>query len=387
MASMTPTETALKLSLSLPQPVDVKFWVFSKRNRVSKPGSSVPQTVVCEPLEVFGISSILRRTDYFEKLLSNGFLESTKSTHFYSPFPEGENDYIDDYDYESDSDLDVDESEFDDDDSPAGNFKASQSSSPSKSESDDPDDTMATKAVPMPVSDKFPPATEFKSEESSFSNMLTNDSVGNTPIESAIPSEGLGPRCQQIIIKDTAFLTWRSLIYYLYTDQVTFLDLRSSGLIQRRVSTKNLLSNLKNPSQAPACSPKSMYRLAEKLGLEDLQKLALGAIKTRLFPHTVFTEAFSIFTSGYPPVIETELAYLCDNYDCSAIQDRWPAVVRKLLDEHFVHANDVLTILLRTKLAPRPKFSRPETPPLAAIGPSETIRSLPPKHGSRKNRF
>lgn len=61
---MTPTESALKLSLSLPQPVDVKFWVFSKRGRGDY---GVSRTTIYEAREVFGISSILKSTDYFDK--------------------------------------------------------------------------------------------------------------------------------------------------------------------------------------------------------------------------------------------------------------------------------------------------------------------------------
>lgn len=45
-------------------------------------------------------------------MLSNGFSESSKTTGFYSSFPQDEKDYTDNYDYEDDSDLDV-ESEAD----------------------------------------------------------------------------------------------------------------------------------------------------------------------------------------------------------------------------------------------------------------------------------
>ena len=67
MESMTPTESALNLSLSSPRSVDVKFWVFSKRIRVTHPESGLPRTTICAPREVFGISSILKSIDYFDK--------------------------------------------------------------------------------------------------------------------------------------------------------------------------------------------------------------------------------------------------------------------------------------------------------------------------------
>ncbi|KAI0697256.1 hypothetical protein BC835DRAFT_777454 [Cytidiella melzeri] len=297
---MTITETALKLSLSLPQPVDVKFWVFSKRIRVRQPDSATSVTRVCEPLEVFGISLILKDTEYFQHLLSTGFSESARTTNFYSSFPPEEQTYTNDYDYESDSDLDTD------------------------SEADNDEDVVAGYSTPAECTDRDVPAL----------------------------TEGIGSKCRQVIIRDTAFLTWRALVYYLYTRKVTFLRLRSEDPAKRRLETKKLLRNLQNPDVAPACSPKSMYRIADKFGLRELRELALVAIGERLLPRIIFREAFSIFTSRYPEVLQYELTYLCDNFYDSTVTEQWPAVLRNMLDTSAVHASEALTTLLSAKLTP-----------------------------------
>ena len=58
-------------------------------------------------------------------VLSNGFSESYNKTGLYSPFPQDEQDYVDDYDYEDDSDLDADSEADVNDEFEAGSVKSS----------------------------------------------------------------------------------------------------------------------------------------------------------------------------------------------------------------------------------------------------------------------
>lgn len=41
-------------------------------------------------------------------------------------------------------------------------------------------------------------------------------------------SNGTGPRKTKIVIRDAAYNTWQALIYYLYTDEITFAPLAST---------------------------------------------------------------------------------------------------------------------------------------------------------------
>lgn len=68
MTTMTPVEAALKLSMTLPQPIDVKFWIFSKRIRIDgSDRDGTPSSVqASHPLHVFAISSVLKHTEYFK---------------------------------------------------------------------------------------------------------------------------------------------------------------------------------------------------------------------------------------------------------------------------------------------------------------------------------
>ncbi|KAF9024468.1 hypothetical protein BDZ89DRAFT_119560 [Hymenopellis radicata] len=83
-----------------------------------------------------------------------------------------------------------------------------------------------------------------------------------------------------IVIKDTAFATWEALVRYIYFNEIHF----------------DSLGAWPAPAQG-RCSPKSMYRLADKFGIQTLKDLALENIKTQLSVQNVTREVFSRFSS------------------------------------------------------------------------------------------
>jgi len=89
-----------------------------------------------------------------------------------------------------------------------------------------------------------------------------------------------------IRIKDTAYKTWKVLVFYLYTGHVSFHTLRSKET-----------PNEPEQGDAPRCSPKSMYRLAEKMDLSELRGIALKAIESDITEKNIIEELFSEFTS------------------------------------------------------------------------------------------
>ncbi|KAH0581858.1 hypothetical protein H2248_011537 [Termitomyces sp. 'cryptogamus'] len=109
----------------------------------------------------------------------------------------------------------------------------------------------------------------------------------------------LGDDEQAILVPDTAFSTWKALILYLYFGKLHFKPLTRTASC--RVETNDC---------DVACSPKSMYRLALKIGHEELQKLSLEAIIGDLTEDNIVEELFSHFTSMYPEVQKAELGVL-----------------------------------------------------------------------------
>ncbi|KAG1832295.1 hypothetical protein DFJ58DRAFT_848066 [Suillus subalutaceus] len=104
---------------------------------------------------------------------------------------------------------------------------------------------------------------------------------------------------RRLLITDTAFNTWQSLLYYLYTDEIVFAPLRSQESETARCCS------LDGP---PPCSPKSMYRLACKIKHPKLQAKVLGAIRASLTEYNILHECSSSLKSkphwtkylGYP---------------------------------------------------------------------------------------
>ncbi|KAF7340387.1 hypothetical protein MVEN_01958200 [Mycena venus] len=235
-------ERALEETLAGKELVDIKFYAFSRR------GSEC----VTHPLPLFANSGLLQgfSKDLDNLLIGHGFSESAAVD---LDMHEPEEHSFDDYGYDSDSDL---ESEAGDSEQPATSVDGSLADGIRKTDS-------------------------------------TNLS-------------GKGMRMGRVIVlKDTAFKTWKALLYYLYTKQVNFRPLKSEGTEQIAVS-------------GPTCSPKSMYRLADKLGLEDLRVLALASISSRLSENNILQEVFSFYSSVYPVIQDLEIGILASNFSDKA---------------------------------------------------------------------
>ncbi len=99
--------------------------------------------------------------------------------------------------------------------------------------------------------------------------------------------------------------SFRALIIYAYLGEVEFAPLKSENKAH---------SSQVDPYKPPLCSPKSMYRLAEKVNgssnpkrplrltklqydIPDLKEEALKDIQSKLSPHNILEELFSTFTS------------------------------------------------------------------------------------------
>ncbi|KAJ7062244.1 hypothetical protein C8F01DRAFT_1136995 [Mycena amicta] len=222
--------STLEATLDGEELINVKFYAFSRRSESSISGTGTGTRAAFHPLPLFAKSALLRgfSEDLDGLLDGNGFSESNVAIDLDRHVAEDEE--IDEagYGYDSDSDL----------------------------ESDDEIQQPRGKA-----------STESESDGAS--------TVGRR----------LG---RAIVLKGTAFKTWKALLYYLYTGRVRFMALRSES---------EPASEEPNGPTEPQCSPKSMYRLADKLGLADLQGLAFQSISSRLSENNIIQEVFSSFTS------------------------------------------------------------------------------------------
>ncbi|KAF7790011.1 hypothetical protein EIP86_000959 [Pleurotus ostreatoroseus] len=82
-----------------------------------------------------------------------------------------------------------------------------------------------------------------------------------------------------------------TVIFYLYTEEVAFAPLKSQNVQSTQSSDPSSLY------EAPLCSPKSMYRIADKYDLDELKTKALDDIKAKLTAENIVEELFSTVTS------------------------------------------------------------------------------------------
>ncbi len=188
-------------------------------------------------------------------------------------------------------------------------------------------------------------------EERSFGLLEAEADDDNQSLPDA---EDSGPRKTEVVITEAAHRTWKALIYYLYTDTITFAPLTSSFIATstipfddpdmaaagsvapgtsfsvprwpaqgRREWIKTWLAEHPGESDRPApCSAKAIYRLADvrlrsvacaevqidrsvqrqKFDLPSLRQRAFQHIVSQLTVQNIPYEAFSSFSATYEQV-------------------------------------------------------------------------------------
>ncbi|EMD33598.1 hypothetical protein CERSUDRAFT_98161 [Gelatoporia subvermispora B] len=313
--------------------VDTKVYCFSRRwssGRVDK------------PLPLYANSIALRHaSQYFQALLSGAFREGG-ITNLSAGYPCASSEFVYDYDYESDSDLDEQEGKDPDlETEPVATQPCDNEQAPAEETLDDlagPSDTstcVADAAVALPSS----PSPGNISSSAPMSQVTDVSALNMPPSELQVFGKG-----RTICVQDIAYKTWQALIFYIYFGEVKFAPLKSQGVTTPEPQ---------DAWSAPLCSPKSMYRLADKYGLEDLRKQALDNIRSRLSSRNIWTELLSRFTSRYPEVQGVQVDFVLRNssYPARDVQD-WVKLVAK---GDVPHSSTVLATLM-VKLLDRGKF-------------------------------
>ncbi|KAK0439713.1 uncharacterized protein EV420DRAFT_1583215 [Desarmillaria tabescens] len=136
-----------------------------------------------------------------------------------------------------------------------------------------------------------------------------------------------------VLVNDVAFRTFRALMVYMYTKEVAFIPLKSSGGRSYNVGD--------------ACSPKSMYRLAVKANHEGLKEHAFDNLRSQLGPANIITEIFSKFTKDYPEIFDTELTVLLDHFTNSTVRDEWEKMIDLVASGRLPHGADILKKVTR----------------------------------------
>jgi hypothetical protein len=297
------THRALEHSLQTGVFIDTKFYVFSKRLQLGRVG---------RPLALFASSALLQeKSIYMTTHMSQNRPSDSAFVDLGSDFMSEEDPCTHKYDYELDSDLDEDDLADDDVKTVVDGIGSS---------SDVWEDTVDAEVVNDVRSIQCQPPA-YSPRPAHF------QSIGRT-----------------ILVNDTAFKTWQALILYLYSGNIEFLPLKS-GRSPSQATGVAERDHLCHP-----CSPKSMYRLATKLGLDDLKNLAFKSIRAGLSKNNILNEAFSEFTSRYPPILEMEVNILSEHFNSPEVSKAFPAKFKGVTEGKLPHSSTILTSLFQ-KLA------------------------------------
>ncbi|KAJ7088365.1 hypothetical protein B0H15DRAFT_289261 [Mycena belliarum] len=264
--------------------VDVKFYALTRR---SAGYVGRPQGILAKASLLQGYSDSL---DVL--ILGGGFTESRLVDLDEEQI---DTELLEDYDYMSDSDLDDDEDGPDEEETSSLATPANSDNNASAVNADPFNTPLPWSAPATPVS--LPHYT---------------------------PTRRMG---RVVVIRGTAFKTWKALLYYLYTSKLSF-------------STEFVTQAIQDEYEVPRSSAKSMFRLADKLGLDELKSLSLSSIRGRLTKENIIREVFCKFTSMYPEVQDIEVEFLLKNF--KGLEGELNFVLEGLCKGDRPHCADVL---------------------------------------------
>ena len=265
-----PLQEALKDSITSGSFVDTKFWLFSKRTsnpgRIGGPKALFVNERVAKRVPRLGACTSIFCCSPRSQTNPPSVLEERKSReNLRTRFPENRKPYTSNYGYEDDSDLEGGDDDDDDDDDVSDDEPAV----PPQAATEKP----ATSSLELVTIEK----QDAKSKESSDIISVSDvDSLFSEPPDTKDESNTAHVG-KVVVIEDVAFVTYvtcplqahalrmiccrfQALLRYLYTDEIEFAPW---GSAERRKA--RALETVSEPYGIPKPSPKSIYRLAEKV--------------------------------------------------------------------------------------------------------------------------
>ncbi|CAL1708891.1 unnamed protein product [Somion occarium] len=340
--------------------IDTVFYVYSRKK--SSGG-------VYAPRPIFASSAMLKpASSYFNSLLGGRFQEGQVG-NIDAGFPEDKPTSMDEYDYDSDSDL-----ELDDDDAPqaldvvhddidvaadaSGNWETMYhiESAPVRIVVSEQDVVVSESTTHTTVS-----IFNLVPLSRRLSVCLSIDCVCQAPTTSPAPQASTNETVQPsptiqhdtivtarmgriVLIRDFAYTTWLALLYYLGTKELVFAPLRSKGERGQRAPRR--------------CSPKSMYRLAHMLDLNDVKTLAIQNLRSQLQTKIIFPELFSSVTTTYPEITQALVDYFMQYHNSNDVIQAAPTWIDKVASGELANCSSTFKALVIRLLSVPPSAQR-----------------------------
>ncbi|KAL7342695.1 hypothetical protein BJY59DRAFT_633313, partial [Rhodotorula toruloides] len=160
---------------------------------------------------------------------------------------------------------------------------------------------------------------------------------------------------KQVNITSTAFTTYRAVLAYLRTGYIAFAPLSSTFPFERSAFAPSRISEVtaavsSNPSLPYPASPKSTFRLAHLLELDDLQKLCLANLAKQLTVDCAAVELFSETSVCYDDWRKVVLDFVADNCDAVTASSAWAEVTDKVKRDEIRGSGPIMLELFERKV-------------------------------------
>ncbi|GAB1521561.1 hypothetical protein RhiTH_004658 [Rhizoctonia solani] len=187
-----------------------------------------------------------------------------------------------------------------------------------------------------------------------------------------------GPSKTPVVVRDVAYVTYKAFLYYLYTDTIVFAPLKSQflvsspsasfaqalqlpissdgapmnspgiGIMGRSDSRRGWLKNWEAnyPDRPVPCSAKAIYRLADKLDLEELKARAFTHITKSLSIQSVPFELFSGFSAAFSEIRKVQMDFALQHWSEIRSSDSMKQVLSELRSGKYPGYEEVMHQLL-----------------------------------------
>ncbi|KAF7795370.1 hypothetical protein EIP86_006527 [Pleurotus ostreatoroseus] len=147
--------------------------------------------------------------------------------------------------------------------------------------------------------------------------------------ETKVPQKPVpGPDKVRVVIKDTAYATYRAVLATPSSVEVATAGRKSGETSTRKEWLKAW--EVANPGKPRPCSAKAVYRLADKLDLQDLKERAFQHIIKSLTVENVAYEVFSHFSAAFDDVRKVEISYFLEHWgeirDSTMMRNVWQQI-------------------------------------------------------------
>ncbi|KAG8907265.1 hypothetical protein FRB99_004959 [Tulasnella sp. 403] len=126
------------------------------------------------------------------------------------------------------------------------------------------------------------------------------------------------PNMQTVVIRDAAEIAFAPLASTYHTDRTSaYKNDYDFPYPTRRAYVRSRVSTPKTEAQRKApfpCSPKSLYKLADKLDLQRIKARSFQAIRDSLNSRNIASELFGKFSSLFPEVQRIEMDYMLGHW-------------------------------------------------------------------------